>query len=1290
VRPGALFTDRFEIERVAGSGGMGTVYRALDLRDGGRVALKLLRSEDSEGGLRFEREARLLAQLDHPGIVRCIDHGRTPEGVAWLAMEWLDGEDLGERLSRGALSCEETVALGRRVAEALAEAHGRGVVHRDVKPSNLFLPGGAIEQVKVIDFGIARGAYEGRATLSGTAVGTPSYMAPEQARGAHRVDLRADLFSLGCVLFECLAGRPPFEGVHAMAILAKLLFEEVPSLHDLVPGVPPALADLIARMLAKQPADRPAGGLEVAAGLERPGAVDAAPLRAPALTGKEQRLVSVIVAGAQAAPPVQVEADTVRLDGTHDALRTLRVALAPFDARIERLADDSLVAALAGSGGATDQAARAARCALAMRDVIPEGALALATGRGLIEADVPIGEAIDRAVALLRDAQRGGAGRRARVVLDPVTAGLLDARFVVEARGRLLELTGERDALLDAARTLLGKPIPCVGRDREIAAIESMFAECAADATSRAVLLTGAAGIGKSRVAHEVLGRVRSRGDAAAIWIARGDPMGAGSSRRLIAQMVARAAEIAPGEEPAAQRDKLRAHVAGRLQGEAAARVAEFLGELIGVPFPDEQRLQLRAARQDARLLGDQIRRAAEDLLDAECARGPVLLVLEDLHWADPPSVNFVDAALRRLAERPLMVLALARPEVHERFPRLWDERGTHAIRLGELPRKASERLARQALGDLATPAAVARVVEQSAGNAFYLEELIRAAAEGKGDAPGTVLAMVQSRLEALSPEARRVLRAGSIFGEAFWRGGVRALLGDAGASAPEDAALAELEAREIVRPRESRFPGEEEHAFRHALVREAAYGMLTRADLTTGHRLAGAWLERAGEGDAMQLAEHFERGAEPARAAAWYQRGAEQALQANDLEAVIVRAGRAAELGAEGEVLGAALLLLGEAHLWRGESAEAGPPLAKAMQLVPHGSALWFRAVMRSGWAAVNGGDRPRVISLAAELEPALGPSPSGPALIAAARTAIQLLLLGLRREADPFVARLAPVLADPACDPIVAAHAHELASIVAVCAGDAGAASVDLAASAARFDEVGDALQAARARSNAGNVLTYLGLLDQAEVELRTTLAAAERLGSHHTAAVARQSLGSVLLLQRAFPEARALEEQAIAALAAQGDSRSEGVSRAYLAAILLETGDLADAEAEASRAVALCEATPPMRCLALATLSRVLLARRRPAEALLAAREAMDTLDRLGGIEEGEALVRVTFAEALYAADELGPASAAIASARDHLLARAARITDPAWRRSFLANVPENARTLALAGELVTEAG
>ncbi len=190
--------------------------------------------------------------------------------------------------------------------------------------------------------------------------------------------------------------------------------------------------------------------------------------------------------------------------------------------------------------------------------------------------------------------------------------------------------------------------------------------------------------------------------------------------------------------------------------------------------------------------MSEQMRKAWLDFLQAETAAHPVVLVLEDLHWGDFGTVRFIDAALRDRSDRPWMVLALARPEVHEVFPKLWAERqNVQEIRLKELGRKAGERLVRQVLGDSVGPETIERLVQQAEGNAFYLEELIRAVAgggkegkdgkEGKEQAlPETVLAMVETRLGRLPLEARRVLRAASVFGEVCWEGGVNVLLGGA------------------------------------------------------------------------------------------------------------------------------------------------------------------------------------------------------------------------------------------------------------------------------------------------------------------------------------------------------------------------------------------------------------------------------------------------------------------------------------------------------------------------------
>jgi serine/threonine protein kinase len=265
---GEVVGERFRIERLAGTGGMGAVYRAEDLATGGHAAIKVMEVQSGSSGQRFLREGVVLAELSHPCIVRYIVHGFTPHGAPFLAMDWLEGEDLCQRLARSGLDASESLAIARRVCEGLAVAHARGVVHRDIKPSNLFLVGCDPAETKIIDFGVAR-LEAGSTTLTrpGTSLGTAGYMAPEQAMEAADVDGRADFFALGCVLYECLTGRPAFAGRPA-AVLVKVLRENPPRPSKLRAGLSEALDALVARLLAKDREFRPKDAAEVLRALD--------------------------------------------------------------------------------------------------------------------------------------------------------------------------------------------------------------------------------------------------------------------------------------------------------------------------------------------------------------------------------------------------------------------------------------------------------------------------------------------------------------------------------------------------------------------------------------------------------------------------------------------------------------------------------------------------------------------------------------------------------------------------------------------------------------------------------------------------------------------------------------------------------------------------------------------------------------------------------------------------------------------------------------------------------------
>jgi serine/threonine-protein kinase len=271
--------DRYLLERELGRGGMATVYLARDIRHDRPVALKLLRPDLSAilGSERFLREIQLTAKLQHPHILTLIDSGSVSApggtgGFLYYVLPYVEGESLRARLQReGQLSIAETFGIARGVAAALEYAHAHGVIHRDIKPENILLHAG---EAMVADFGIALAASSAgreRLTETGLSLGTPAYMSPEQATAEPRLDARSDQYSLACVVYEMLAGEPPYTGPTAQAIIAKRLSEPIPHLSA-VRQVPPGLEEAITRALARVPSDRFATIGEFAAALERPSA----------------------------------------------------------------------------------------------------------------------------------------------------------------------------------------------------------------------------------------------------------------------------------------------------------------------------------------------------------------------------------------------------------------------------------------------------------------------------------------------------------------------------------------------------------------------------------------------------------------------------------------------------------------------------------------------------------------------------------------------------------------------------------------------------------------------------------------------------------------------------------------------------------------------------------------------------------------------------------------------------------------------------------------------------------
>ncbi|MBK7070715.1 MAG: serine/threonine protein kinase [Myxococcales bacterium] len=312
----------YTIERELGRGGMGAVYAAVHTLLGRRAAVKVLLAElsrDQAQVQRFFNEARAATAIKHPSIVEIYDFGWAADGSAYIVMELMDGEPLSARLKRiGRLSVAQAATIARQAATALAAAHRAGIVHRDLKPDNVFLvpdeevAGG--ERVKLLDFGIAKLAAPGAAsrTTTGAIMGTPLYMSPEQCEGARAVDHRTDLYALGCVLFEMVAGRVPFISDGVGGLIGMHLHVPPPRLRELAPDAPAELEAIVARLLAKAPDDRYQTADEVAAALARvagvaitaPGPAAAPPSAlTPAATAGGATTLSA-AASAHAAQPV--------------------------------------------------------------------------------------------------------------------------------------------------------------------------------------------------------------------------------------------------------------------------------------------------------------------------------------------------------------------------------------------------------------------------------------------------------------------------------------------------------------------------------------------------------------------------------------------------------------------------------------------------------------------------------------------------------------------------------------------------------------------------------------------------------------------------------------------------------------------------------------------------------------------------------------------------------------------------------------------------------------------------
>lgn len=775
----------YQIVEEVGRGGMAVVYRAHQASMERDVAVKVISgniSSDDQAIMRFQREARLIARLEHPHILPVYDFDgahRPP----YIVMRYLDGGTLKDIMQCGALPLEEALLLLQQVASALDYAHRLGIIHRDIKPSNIMIDreGNAF----VTDFGIARlaDAGEHQITSAGAILGTPDYMSPEQILGDSNLDAHADQYSLAVMTFQMLAGRLPFQAEAPMGLVVMHLHTPPPNITSFNPALPPTANEVFEIALSKEPQGRYPNVMDFYQTLTQAigsrAALRPKYLRIAAQTSLEMRQANTQITTEQSAtgssitPGEQNKAVAIlcasaaeyaglvaELKGPEAARRAMKalwdssaLRIAERGGQVLERSEHDLLAAWGVDASGEDDAQQAVFAALDLQNTLRDQGWAVLAEDEDANEPLPIKIGVHSGLALLvRNTESstwsasGSPVSLARRLSEQANGKILISRDTFRSVQGLFDilpdnpllLRGRKDpiqvynvicakarSLRQHLRSIEGIETRLVGRDAELKRLQNAYLDAYEEQETQLVTILANAGLGKSRLMYEFSQWAELRAEK--FWVLRGRASAAMTNRpyALLRDIISYRFEILDNDTPVVVRQKLETGIA-RLMG-SDPKMAHLIGYLCGFDLSESPYISRQ--KDDPAQLSSQARQATIEFFRWLGQNGPAILELDDLHYADTASLELLNELLRCQPNLSLLAIALARPGLLERCSSWGEEVRYHTrLSLPPLERRESRDLVAEILQKVPDVPRNLRdlLVERGEGNPLYIEELVR------------------------------------------------------------------------------------------------------------------------------------------------------------------------------------------------------------------------------------------------------------------------------------------------------------------------------------------------------------------------------------------------------------------------------------------------------------------------------------------------------------------------------------------------------------------------------------